>query len=70
VYLRQVNLSDADLHDVDVSEAIFDNTEIRGADLRTAKGLTQDQLDRALGDASTLISYELKPPGTWPRKVP
>jgi uncharacterized protein YjbI with pentapeptide repeats len=41
-------------------------TQIGGADLTAAKGLTQAQIEIACGDAQTKLPTGLTAPGTWP----
>ena len=36
-----------------------------GADLREAVNLTQEQVDQAMGDASTMLPEGLHPPPHW-----
>lgn len=59
------DLQDADLSATSFRGAVFDNTrlhgasltvaDLSGADLRTARGLTQSQLDRACGNVATRL---------------
>lgn len=51
------NMDRADLRGTDFSDAMVKNALLIGADLRGAKGLTQAQLDRSIGDATTLLPY-------------
>ena len=51
------NMDRADLRRADFSDAMVKNALLIGADLRGAKGLTQAQLDRSVGDATTLLPY-------------
>ena len=50
----------ADFTHADVSMADFAGAIIAGADLRTARGLTQAQLDHACGDEQTLLPRGLR----------
>jgi uncharacterized protein YjbI with pentapeptide repeats len=56
--LDGVDLSGADLAGADLTGASLVRAKLFRTDFRTAKGLTQAQLDRACGDASTRL-----PPG-------
>jgi hypothetical protein len=56
----EANFSNADLRNAkfafsDVTDANFDNANIAGADLETAAGLTQGQLNDACGDVQTRV---------------
>jgi len=53
--LREADLHQADLHGADLSEADLEHADLRGADLTRVKGLTQTQLNAALGDATTRL---------------
>ena len=52
--LRGANLSDANLQGVNLSDANLQETILTGV-----KGLTQEQLDRACGDAETKLPHGL-----------
>ena len=56
--LSGANLGWADLAGADMSGAIMSATSIKGAHLKRARGLTQQQIDAACGDADTEL-----PPG-------
>jgi uncharacterized protein YjbI with pentapeptide repeats len=51
--LSGANLAHADVDGADFTGANFTITSIKGTDLRKVKGLTQQQLDEACGDADT-----------------
>lgn len=53
--LSRVNLLLANLSDTDLS----------GVDLRTAKNLTQEQIEQAVGDERTQLPKGLQPPERW-----
>jgi hypothetical protein len=53
--LREADLHQADLHGADLREADLLHADLRGADLTRVKGLTQTQLNAALGDATTRL---------------
>jgi uncharacterized protein YjbI with pentapeptide repeats len=58
--LGWATLSGAFLAEADLSDA-----QLGGADLRGAQGLTQAQLDVALGDAQTQLPAGLERPTNW-----
>ncbi|WOS61367.1 pentapeptide repeat-containing protein [Sinorhizobium fredii] len=66
------NLSRADLSGavfegpIDFDRAFLFLTRIEGLDLSAAKGLTQDQVDLACGDAATKLPAGLTAPDKWP----
>ena len=62
--LEGADLTDADLSECDLSDARLDgavlvNTTLDGADLRTARGLTEDQLRRTRRSAATSLPPDL-----------
>jgi uncharacterized protein YjbI with pentapeptide repeats len=57
--LSGANLAHASLDGADLSGARLTITSIRAADLSGAKGLTQQQLDAACGDAQTRLPAHL-----------
>lgn len=65
-YLVYADLSGAKLLDATLSNANLNKTDLRGADLRGAKGLTQTQLHEACGNANTELpeGFTLKPCAT------
>ena len=56
--LRRANLQGAKLYGANLQGAILFDARLRGTNLRYARGLTQEQLDSACGDAETKL-----PPG-------
>lgn len=69
-YLRNANLDHADLRGVDFRRASLTATslvgaDIRGVDLSSTRGLLQDQLEDALGDANTRLPPHLARPSSW-----
>ncbi len=56
--LYGANLQEADLSRANLQGAILFDARLRGTNLRYARGLTQEQLDSACGDAETKL-----PPG-------
>jgi len=51
--LSGANLADSNLNGADMTGAILSSTSFKGTDLRHTVGLTQAQLDKACGDATT-----------------
>jgi uncharacterized protein YjbI with pentapeptide repeats len=60
-------LSDVDLNGADFSNANLNNADIGGADLRKAKGLTQEQIEKASGSSETKLPAGLSRPDSWSR---
>jgi hypothetical protein len=73
--LTEADLADARLERADLRGARFDyanlagaqlnGANLRGAHLRLARGLTQAQIDRSLGDHRTALPAHLTAPGVW-----
>jgi DnaJ-domain-containing protein 1 len=63
--LRNVNLANATLDGAQLESAI-----LYGADLRHARGLTQAQIDRAVGDRHTALPAGLTTPVGWLKEGP
>jgi hypothetical protein len=73
--LTEADLSDARLEKADLRGARFDyanlagarldGADLCGAHLRLARGLTQAQVDRSLGDRRTELPAHLAVPGAW-----
>ena len=63
--LRGADLRGAKLAHADLTDARLDGAFVCGADLRHARGLTQQQIDRALGGEDTLLPADLEVPTTW-----
>ena len=63
--LRGTDLRGAKLAYADLTDARLDGAFVCDADLRHARGLTQQQIDRALGGERTLLPADLEVPATW-----
>src|SRR5262245_8180270 len=63
--LRGADLRGAKLAYADLTDARLDGAFVCGADLRHARGLTQLQIERALGGEHTLLPAGLQSPATW-----
>jgi hypothetical protein len=63
--LEKADLRGAKLAHATLSGARLDNADLCGADLSLAKGLTQEQIDRALGDRRTSLPAALAMPKAW-----
>jgi uncharacterized protein YjbI with pentapeptide repeats len=63
--LTEAHLEGADLEAAYLEGADLTEAHLEGADLREANGLTQDQLDQALGDAETQLPEGLTRPAHW-----
>jgi DnaJ-domain-containing protein 1 len=63
--LQGANLSDANLAYATLGDARLDGANLCGADLHLARGLTQGQVDTALGDLRTALPEGLEKPRAW-----
>jgi DnaJ-domain-containing protein 1 len=63
--LEQADLRGAKLAYADLRGAQLEGANLCGADLRLARGLTQAQIDRTLGDRRTTLPPGLTPPREW-----
>lgn len=64
---RRADLTNAVLDDADLARVLFDQTRVAGASLARARNLTQDQVDRCLGDHLTVLPAGLAVPLAWSR---
>jgi Pentapeptide repeats (8 copies) len=65
--LNNANLTEANFYGADLTEANFYGADLSGANLTETSGLTQEQVDDADGDESTLLPTGLHPPERWHR---
>jgi uncharacterized protein YjbI with pentapeptide repeats len=68
--LFEANLSDGDLQEANLSGARLDGANLTraifaGVDLSTTQGLSQSQLDAAVGDRGTAVPAALRRPAHW-----
>ncbi len=63
--LIRANLARADLFAVDVTDASLVGADLRSAKLDFTIGLTQHQVDLALGDAHTVLPRGIRRPAHW-----
>jgi uncharacterized protein YjbI with pentapeptide repeats len=59
------NLAGADLRDASLASCFLKRADLRGTDLSTARGLTEDQIKDAVGDAKTKLPAGLARPANW-----
>ena len=53
---------------VKMSQDLLEGMDLRGLDLRKVKGLNQEQIDRTIGDGTTLLPNYLEIPQMWKRQ--
>lgn len=63
--LSGANLRGANLRGANLGGVFPRETDFSGAFLGQSRGLTQEQLDKSLGDASTVLPSDLKKPERW-----
>jgi uncharacterized protein YjbI with pentapeptide repeats len=63
--LFSANLRGANLHSANFYQAFFFGTNLQGAHHWAADGLTQEQIDRAIGDENTVLPRNLHAPQHW-----
>jgi uncharacterized protein YjbI with pentapeptide repeats len=72
--LRNTNLNGADLSGAYLGSAFvyggengirFGGADVRGVDLSQVRGLTQEQVDKAIGDSRTQLPANLHMPDSW-----
>jgi Pentapeptide repeats (8 copies) len=66
-YLRGANLINAYLRSADLWDANLRGAYLRGADLKGTLGVTQEQINSAIGDATTKLPAGLTMPELWKR---
>jgi lipoprotein-anchoring transpeptidase ErfK/SrfK len=65
--LKAANLSHARLDYADFAGANFAKVNLRGANLQNAKNLTPSQLEKSIGDDSTILPPDLQGSVSWSR---
>jgi len=68
-YLRGVNLINTYLRGADLWGADLRGTYVRSADLAGALGITQEQINSAIGDATTKLPAGMVRPASWTKKT-
>lgn len=63
--LKNANLTNAVLDHTDFSNAVLSGVIIRGASLKQALNLTQEQINRCVGDAETVLPEYVDRPASW-----
>jgi uncharacterized protein YjbI with pentapeptide repeats len=63
--LSDANLYHAYLENVDLSDATLSGADLGDLDLRTDTGLTQEQIDEAIGNERTQLPDDLQRPANW-----
>ena len=63
--LRGANLTGADLVEADLRGASLTEANLTGADLRGATGITQEQLEQAIGDEAIKLPEGFTRPASW-----
>jgi len=54
-----------DLTEADLTRADLTGADLTGADLHKARGLTQTQIEKAVGDETTKLPEGLEMPKSW-----
>jgi len=63
--LRGAKLVDSSLIGADFSRAKLDGADLTGADLTSARNLSQQQINTAVGDITTQLPFDLVMPKSW-----
>jgi uncharacterized protein YjbI with pentapeptide repeats len=63
--LRGANLDNAFLQSSDLTAATLTEASLKGADLSNSFGLTQNQIESALGDKSTILPLDIVKRESW-----
>jgi uncharacterized protein YjbI with pentapeptide repeats len=66
--LSRALLTEGDLYGAELSGANLSGTNLSRVDLRLTLGLTQEQVDSAIGDRATQLPPELNRPDTWGKR--
>jgi len=67
--LRGANLREADLLKADLQQADLESADLLGADLQGARGLTEEQIESAIGSSETELPEGLKRPPLWSKSI-
>ncbi|MEH2432706.1 MAG: pentapeptide repeat-containing protein [Nostoc sp.] len=73
-YLIEANLQEANLEGANLEGADFDGANLKeafliGANLSEAENLGQEQIEKAIGDRTTILPENLQPPEHWKAQV-
>jgi len=63
--LKNADLTNAVLDHTDFANAVLNGAIIRGASLKEALNLTQEQINRCVGDAATVLPDYIERPSSW-----
>lgn len=63
--LSRVNLQNAAMEGVNFTNATMNAVDLRGSDLRLARGLTSEMLEGSFGDETTKLPDGLSPANNW-----
>jgi uncharacterized protein YjbI with pentapeptide repeats len=63
--LERADVRHADLADANLARAVLPGADLSDADLRGARGLTQEQIDSAQGNARTVLPEGIVRPPSW-----
>ncbi len=63
--LKNADLTNAVLDHTDFANAVLNGAIVRGASFKKALNLTQEQINRCVGDAATLLPDYIQRPSSW-----
>jgi uncharacterized protein YjbI with pentapeptide repeats len=63
--LKRAILSGADLSGANLRAVLLSGADLSSADLSDAEGLTQEQVERAIGNDSTTLPRDIQRPEAW-----
>jgi len=67
--LTHANLQGVDLHRANLTETLTHKTNLKGANLRQVRGLSQQALAYAIGDEETRLPKGLQRPANWYKDI-